>query len=142
MLLGALSGLQMTKDASIADCIGPHVGSPRNKVFKRFLYSTQLPVMLFLDAKKIDSRVDVDRCHFILDQQSDQDLPWETFIAERPVAFCVGCRNEPEEVVRLSSKFSTLGPKVVHGEPRTPHTAFIARNDKFIRDLEAEMSIR
>jgi hypothetical protein len=141
LLLGALSGFQMTKDTAIADCLGPHVGSPRNKVFKRFMYSTELPLMLFLDSKKIDLPVDPNHCHFVLDQQSDQELPWETFISQRPVAFCVGCKNIPEETEPLITKFEGLGLKIVSARYKTSHTAFIARNNRFISNLESGMNI-
>lgn len=142
LLLGALSGLQLTKDPNIANCLGPHVGSPRNKVFKRFMYETKLPLMLFMAAHKIDSPVDTNRCHFILDQKSDQDLPWEVFYKERPVAFCVGCKNEPHEIEQLVFRFEELGFKIMRTGHRTPYTAFIARNQKFIDELESGMNIR
>ena len=58
-------------------------------------------MMLFLTAKKIDGKVDKDRCHFILEQQSNNGplcLTWEAFLKDRAIAFCVGAENVPSKV--------------------------------------------
>ena len=145
LMLGALSGLQLTRDPKIFDCLGPHVGSPRNKVFKRFMYTAELPLMLFMDADKIDLKVDLERCHFILEQEETSELSnlsWDVFCRERPVAFCVGCENKEEKVDQTARRFKDLGFSIIRAGHKTPHTAFIARNQKFIEALEAGMSIR
>lgn len=142
LLLGALSGFQITPDETIALCLGPHVGSPRNKVFKRFMYGTKLPVMLFLTASKIDSPVDPERCHFILDQAADGDLRWETFKDEYPLAFCIGCKNELAEIDRIKGHLKRLGFACLSTSHKTPYTAVIARNRYFIDQLESGMNIR
>jgi hypothetical protein len=142
LMLGALSGFQFAKDASIANCLGPHVGSPRNKVFKRFMYATKLPVMLFMTSDKINSPVDRERCHFILDQQPDGELPWESFCSEWPVGFCVGCKNDPERIEQAVEKFRSLGLEIIRPKHLTPYTAFIARNRPFIDRLEVGMNLR
>src|SRR5205085_12023301 len=85
LLLGATSGLQMSPspilkfsaDISVAqrkelqsqlsNCFGPHVGSYYNKIFKRFMYATRLPLVIFITADKIDCTIEVGKCHFILD---------------------------------------------------------------------------
>src|SRR5207244_11205222 len=97
---------------------------------------------LFMTSHKINSPVDRERCHFILDQQPDQDLPWETFYHQWPIAFCVGCNNEPEEIEQAVDKFKSLGLEVIRAMHKTTHTAFIARNRAFIDRLEAGMNIR
>jgi hypothetical protein len=142
LLLGALSGFQITPDETIACCLGPHVGSPRNKVFKRFMYGTKLPVMLFLTASKIDSPVDPQRCHFILDQAADGDLRWDTFKEEYPLAFCIGCKNVSGEISRIKDQFERLGFVCLSTSHRTAYTAVIARNRYFIDQLESGMNIR
>src|SRR3974377_2399568 len=104
LLLAAASGLQLSSDhklkfpdgvidsrkEELADqlsrCYGPHVGSYRNKVFKRFMYATKLPMMIFVSDDKIDCEIEVGKCHFIL----DSELTWSSFYREYPLAFCVG----------------------------------------------------
>jgi len=144
LLLGALSGLQLKRDPRIANCLGPHVGSIRNKVFKRFMYQTKLPVMLFLTANKINGEVNDKRCHFILDREGSGGLTWEEFILSRPVAFCVGCQNSPDKIDPAVAAFESLNFSILRGEhlPTTTHTAFIARNQTFIRTFEAGMDVR
>lgn len=142
LMLGALSGLQLKEDPQIANCLGPHVGSPRNKVFKRFMYDTKLPLMLMMTGNKINSDVDKERCHFILEQRVGQSLTWATFITERPVAFCVGCENVPEKINPAVAAFEALGLKIIRADHKTSHTAFLARNQKFIDELEQELNIR
>src|ERR1039457_1375830 len=68
LLLGALSGLQLESNTKAFNCLGPHVGSPGNKIFKRFMYATPHPVMLFMTSAKIDCPVKPEHCHFILEQ--------------------------------------------------------------------------
>ena len=142
LMLGALSGLQLTPDSKISDCLGPHVGSPRNKIFKRFMYATELPLMLFMTSDKIDLPVDLEHCHFILEQETGEDLTWEAFCSERPVAFCVGCKNIPEEVDQTTARFEELGFSIIRARHKVAHTAFIARNQKFMDLLESGMNIR
>jgi hypothetical protein len=135
LLLGATSGLQLTNKfklknhARLTDgikkCRGPHVGSYKNKLFKRFMYETKHPLMLFLTADKIDSEIEVGKCHFVLD---DQDK-WEHFIREHPLAFCVGCvRKDRVSFVQL---FEQFGFESVFRRDELFSTAFIARNKKF-----------
>ena len=91
LLLGAASGLQLAiepkpifHDENLAEsridaireqlrhCLGPHVGSYHNKVFKRFMYGTGLPIVIFMTSDKVNAAIDVGKCHFIL----DRDYPW------------------------------------------------------------------
>jgi hypothetical protein len=140
LMLCALSGLQLIKDPAISDCLGPHVGSPRNKVFKRFMYQTGLPMMLFLTEKKINSDVDKKKCHFILEQEPGETalcLSWESFLKNRAVAFCVGSENLPARVKAATVAFEDLGLKIIRADHKTSHTAFIARNQKFIDEFES-----
>lgn len=141
LMLGALSGLQLKRDTKISNCLGPHVGSPRNKVFKRFMYATKLPLMLFMTVHKIDSPVDLGRCHFILDQEDNGGLMWEDFFKKQPIAFCVGCENNQTLIDDTVKRFEELELKVIRAGHKTLYTAFIARNQEFIDDLEAGMNI-
>jgi len=148
LLLGALSGLQLEKDDKAFNCLGPHVGSPRNKVFKRFMYATKHPVMLFMTADKVDCPVKPEHCHFILEQEENGHVPeskaaflgWQMFCTERPVAFCVGCETSKAE--DTAKRFLDLGFQIVGARHKTDNTAFIARNQKFIDEFERAMDIQ
>lgn len=137
LLLCALSGLQLSKkcttlppNVNIKECFGPHVGTFKNKIFKRFLYDTKLPLAIFLHAEKINCPVNVDKCNFILDEK----LPWTKFRNEYPVAFCVGCdAPNTENYVEL---FVNEGFRVLRARNPTKEDAFIARNQKFIDEFE------
>ena len=148
LLLGAVSGLQMgldhklrfqnvLDDETVADleqriarCFGPHVGSYRNKVFKRFMYETGLPIMIFITGDKVDCEIDVGESHFIL----DSEFTWEMFCQSNPVAFCVACPQH--EVAQYSQEFQRNGFHILAGTESAPVGAFAARNDKFIDSFE------
>jgi len=148
LLLGAASGLQLSGNqhlrfphdlpearkeelrAQLSQCFGPHVGSYHNKVFKRFMYATRLPLMIFLTGDKIDCPIEVGKCHFIL----DSELTWQKFYAEYPVAFCVGCSGE--EMDAQAGIFRSLGFEVMTEDGCSPITTFIARNAVFVREFE------
>lgn len=159
LLLGAISGLQLGADhkidstpskggkpltvsrsleESVRKCFGPHVGSYHNKLFKRYMYNTGLPLMLFITEDKIDLEIIVGRCHFILDQtqKDDSDLTWEAFYKNYPVAFCVGCNGD--SMKEKIAMFSNLGFDVIAG-PQFGVSAFIARNEHFIKNFESKL---
>ncbi|HJT27742.1 MAG TPA: DUF4062 domain-containing protein [Pyrinomonadaceae bacterium] len=148
LLLGAASGLQISKEhnvkiddaldthsrnvlrSQIDNCFGPHVGSYRNKVFKRFMYATGLPLMIFMTGDKIDCEIDSKKCHFILDSEST----WEEFYKNYPVAFCIGCSQENKR--KYVEMFQWLDFKIWEGTGSLPISAFIARNQAFISEFE------
>ena len=148
LLLGAASGLQIsgahrlkfhpdlderTKEeltAQLASCFGPHVGSYHNKIFKRFMYATRIPLVLFITADKIDCEIEVGKCHFILDRAFD----WQAFYSSHPVAFCVGC--DQEEKRRFVPVFHQLGFDIWEGSAGNSITAFLARNRAFVEVFE------
>src|SRR5258708_37284462 len=111
------------------------------------MYATSHPVMFFMTADKIDCPVKPEHCHFILEQESGHDpgpdgcfLGWEMFYTERPVAFCIGCKTS--ESANIAKRFEDLGFKIVGARHKTDNTAFIARNQRFIDELEPGMGIR
>jgi Domain of unknown function (DUF4062) len=154
LLLGASSGLQISPnpklkfsedisdnqrkelETQLARCFGPHVGSYHNKIFKRFMYATKLPIVIFLTADKIDSEIEVGKCHFIL----DKTFTWEQFYKEHPVAFCVGCKSS--RLHDYAAMFRDLGFDISTGQPFTAVTGFIARNKVFKERFEANFSGR
>jgi hypothetical protein len=148
LLLGAASGLQISQEhilkinpkldqatqeqlrQKLKQCFGPHVGSYRNKVFKRYMYATKLPIIIFITGDKIDCEIDVGKCHFIL----DSDFTWEKFYKEHPVAFCIGCSQE--KIKKYSELFKSLNFEISEGPDASPVTALIARNHAFIEAFE------
>ncbi|MDI6734703.1 MAG: hypothetical protein QME42_00670 [bacterium] len=152
LLLGATSGLQLSKEhkikfnpedenglideqknkvkEEIMRCFGPHVGSYHNKVFKRFLYATQIPLMIFITGDKIDCEIVVGKCHFIL----DNEFSWDQFYENHPLAFCVGCKQEEKN--KYIDMFRHLNFEIYEGDNYAVVTAFIARNKKFIEEFE------
>ena len=148
LLLGAASGLQigsthhlkfhtdlddLTKQQlteELSQCFGPHVGSYHNRIFKRFMYATNIPLVLFITASKIDSEIDVGKCHFIL----DRGFEWSEFYQKHPVAFCVGC--DQDERRRAEPVFRQLGFEIWGGPEGSSVTAFLARNRAFIDRFE------
>ena len=160
LILGATSGLQIsekhnivkaikdpeTGEVKILDesvekkvidlinkCYGPHVGSYKNKMFKRFLYDVGQPIMVFLESDKIDSQIRAGVCHFMLDQK----YSWQKFLTELPLAFCVGCsQNEKDSLIQT---FKRLEFEVIPGNDWANYTAIIARNNRFIEKFEKKV---
>jgi hypothetical protein len=149
LLLGAASGLQLSaephpvfEDKSLPQhrmdalreqlrhCFGPHVGSYHNKIFKRFMYATGLPLVLFITSDKINAPIDVGRCHFIL----DHEYTWAQFIAEHPLAICIG--TDSADKGRYLEMFDELGFHIIDQNNASSVSAFIARNDAFVEKFE------
>ncbi len=153
LLLGAASGLQLSSDHKLkfpegvtsarkreltdqlSRCYGPHVGSYRNKVFKRFMYATKLPMMIFLSDDKIDCEIEVGKCHFIL----DNELTWSSFYRDYPLAFCVGCMAE--QASKYATMFKELGFDVIEENSAAPVGSFVARNGAFIKQFEESLEV-
>jgi uncharacterized protein DUF4062 len=153
LLIGAASGLQIgsehkirevtdldqaSKDSlqrEIDQCYGPHVGSYHNAVFKRFMYETRVPLLICLTGDKIDCEIDPLKCHFVL----DDEFTWERFCREHPVAFCIGCSQRNAR--NYEQLFRALGFEVIMGRNSAPITAFIARNEIFVRHFDEQMPL-
>ena len=148
ILLGAASGLQISEKYTLKFdpklekdeiklltdqlkyCKGPHVGSYHNKVFKRFMYETGLPLVIFITGDKIDCEIEVGHCHFIL----DSEFTWEEFYTEYPLAFCIGCSNKNKS--KYIQMFKNLNFNIIDENSGYPITAFIAQNDAFNNKLD------
>jgi hypothetical protein len=148
LLLAAASGLQLepshnvsfpedfsasTKARVIEEIdkrYGPHVGSYHNKVFKRFMYDSGLPVMIFITGDKVDCEIAAGKCHFIL----DEELTWEQFCTRHPVAFCIGTHQSA--VAALQAEFERLGFELLARPTTHDVTALIARNFAFVDEFD------
>ncbi|MCK4791694.1 MAG: DUF4062 domain-containing protein [Desulfobacteraceae bacterium] len=160
LILGATSGLQISENHDIVkaikdletgeiqilkepvekkvidlinECYGPHVGSYKNKMFKRFLYDAGQPLMIFLESDKIDCQIRAGVCHFML----DKGYSLEKFYTELSLAFCVGCLQMERD--GLTQMFEKLGFEVISGNNWADYTAIIARNNQFIEEFEKKV---
>lgn len=147
LIIAAASGLQISRKHVIrADrkydipeelrlevdkCYGPHVGSYNNKVFKRYLYETKLPTILVVDSEKIDSQIDVRKCHFIF----DNDLSWSEVSSNYPLALCIGCRTEQLDHLKSLVQEKLPNFEVVTTAKIRTFSALIARNDAFNKEF-------
>lgn len=117
LLICSISGMQISDkhtiflDSQIGDelkrqidqCYGFHAGSYRHIVFKRYLYTTGLPVIMMITRSKIDLGITPNRCHFIF----DKEYRWEEFCKKHPLAFCVGCKiEEYERIIKIFNEMS------------------------------------
>ncbi|MCX6898747.1 MAG: DUF4062 domain-containing protein [Verrucomicrobia bacterium] len=64
---------------------GPHVGSHKNMLFKRVVFTAGYPLVLFIDAEKLGYQRQRN-CYPVF----GADLPMGTWLNEQPVAVCVG----------------------------------------------------
>ena len=153
MIVAAASGLQLsdnhkiegdpdfeipsTVKSALSNCFGPHVGSYNNKVFKRYLYETKLPIMLVVDGSKINSPIDIRKCHFIF----DRDLQWTEVIESYPFALCVGCSTD--EVDGLEALLQSTMPKfeILKTQRTRKFSALIARNEVFKKEFPEETGL-
>jgi hypothetical protein len=117
--------------AEVSRCFGPHVGSYHAKVFKRYMYDTKLPIMVFLNSDKIDCAIQVGVTHFIL----DKELTWEDFYTKHPLAFVVGC--DTLERQKFIDMFRALDFEIVEEDCFNPVSSFIARNKAFDEAFES-----
>jgi hypothetical protein len=108
LILGAASGLQLTDQiqaidwktkesvygneelmSNVCNCRGFHVGSYRNMLFKRCLYLAKAPMIVFIHDDKVDSEIEVGKCHFIF----DKEVTWDSFVQEHPLSLWIACTN-------------------------------------------------
>jgi hypothetical protein len=124
---------QLPEEDTIAihNCFGPHVGSYKNMVFKRYLIETRIPTVLMVDSSKIDCPIDVGRCHFVM----GRDLTWSGICERQPLAILVGCKSlEMKDLIdRVKNALPnfSITPSVTTDK----NSAFIARNSLFDREF-------
>jgi len=74
-------------------CRGFHVGSYYNKLFKRCLYATNRPTIVFIHDEKIDCPIEVGKCHFVC----DEEYLWARMLKEYPLSLWVVCDRRTYE---------------------------------------------
>jgi hypothetical protein len=83
IVLAAASGWDIDSKEDLF--LGPHVGSHKNMLIKRALFTTGCPVILFLDADKLGSKRECN-CYPVF----GPEMPLGKAIKEFPLAICVG----------------------------------------------------
>lgn len=84
LVLAAASGLDL--DNGYEDFRGPHVASHPNMLFKRALFTSGSPVVLFINAEKLGDPFNIGRCYPVCDANET----WPEVIKRFPLAICVG----------------------------------------------------
>jgi hypothetical protein len=120
----------------ICERSGPHVGSYKNMVFKRYLLETHIPTVLMIDGSKIDSPIDVARCHFVL----GRDLTWEAVCERQPLAILIGCASD--ELSGLEARVQAALPRfsVTTSATTERMSAFIVSNELFDKEFPERSS--
>jgi hypothetical protein len=141
LFLATTSGWDLNHDS--IDFRGPHVGSHPNMLFKRALFTTERPVLIFLTAEKLGDTFEVDKCYSIF----GPDEPLEKALKKYPLALCVGYdqimqsptrrkldpkvrkkRNDPNEIRKILDE---LNFNVIYAEIIGDTGAIIAGNLPF-----------
>jgi hypothetical protein len=84
---------------------GPHVGSHKNMLFKRVVFTSSYPVVLFIDAEKLGFERQPN-CYPVF----DLNFSVAQWLSEYPVAVCVGWDwpktggKQPEKLIKLLEK--------------------------------------
>lgn len=84
LILATTSGLDL-ENIEI-DFQGPHVGSHANMIFKRALFTTGAPIILFINDKKLGMPFVPGKCFPVF----GIDFRWKDVLTNTPLAICVG----------------------------------------------------
>lgn len=149
LYLMTASGLDIDHEES--NFRGPHVGSHPNMLFKRALFRTGQPIVLFLSENKVGKCFEVGNCYPVF----GPDFSWGDAVRDLPVAICVGYSNEirrdgrrrntrrqgsPKRqklVKRLKDALPGFDIEYVSGDTDRGG-AFIAANDHFMSHFPKE----
>jgi nucleoside 2-deoxyribosyltransferase len=133
LILAAASGINCTDSPP-----GPHVGSYRNKIFKRALLMTGAPIVFFVDESKFleESKLySPTKCFAVCGEQ----LTWDQVLKERSIAFCVAA-SSPEKRSAVVTALHSLGLNWSSSrEPRGDYASclpFLMSNKRFAEDFE------
>jgi len=93
LYLATASGLDLNHPQT--DFRGPHVGSHPNMLFKRAIFQTDRPIVLFLNASKLEKPFEIGRCYPVF----DRNYTWEQACVDCKLAICIGYTMDGEEDV-------------------------------------------
>jgi len=157
IILAAASGLQVSNDIDaryfdertgnthptnpddkilklMEKCRGFHVGSYRNKLFKRCYYLTGIPTVVFIHDKKVDCTIDIGRCHFLFDKGE----PWEDFSESYPLSIWIGCEKNTCNTIltKMESHMKRGKWKFVIYKEHSDYPIVIGHNELFRKTCE------
>ena len=113
---------------TLRKCRGFHVGSYENKLFKRCLYRTGIPTVVFIHDSKIDCPIEVGKCHFLCDRGE----PWTQFASVHPLSLWVACDADTCEVVKSKlTKHMPEGWHFITYGPASEYPIVIGHNSEF-----------
>lgn len=98
LVLAAASGLDLLNNEQ--HFRGPHVASHPNMLFKRAVFTSGSPVVLFISAEKLGDPFDVGRCYPVFDSNE----AWTQVIRDYPLAICIG--YEQPKISKTASRIS------------------------------------
>jgi hypothetical protein len=117
---------------------GPHVGSYRNKIFKRALLLTGAPIVFFVDESKFleeGKRYSPTKCFAVC----GHDLTWDKVLEERSIAFCVGASSAERRRLIASALYKLGLTFSSSSEPRGDYASclpFLMSNQRFAEDFK------
>jgi hypothetical protein len=141
LLLATTSGWDLIN--KVSNFQGPHVGSHPNMLFKRALFTTKCPVVIFLSAEKLGDPFQVGECYPIF----GPDLPLKDALKNYPLALCVGydmlmqsptrrdldmeVRKDRNNLSNIRETLLNLHFNVFYAEEKGKTGAIIAGNSEF-----------
>jgi hypothetical protein len=116
-------------------CRGFHVGSYYNKLFKRCLYATKAPTIVFIHDEKIDCPIVVPKCHFICDQA----YTWDEMMKSYPLSIWVVSTRKSAALKRdhLSRHMQDGGWEFSIDTPASKYPVIIGHNEAFRERAQA-----
>lgn len=134
LILATSSGLELRKNHKYP---GLHVGSYHNMLFKRALFKSLHPIVIFLDEEKISSLSDhgqfiYDKCYPVFDSAK----VWSAVQISHPLAFCIALRqpgNLPKVMADLEPCFRSR---------RLDETVFLLTNHEWDRSFGRRVDVR
>lgn len=119
LFLATASGLDLTHDQP--NFRGPHVGSHPNMLFKRAIFETNQPVILFFTEEKTEHSFEAGKCFPVF----GPDRRWTTVMREYPLAICVGYHKEGKSEILEKLKYFkkyTFDLNYAHMESQPDHS--------------------
>jgi hypothetical protein len=121
------------------NCRGFHVGSYENHLFKRVLYSSEIPMIVFIHDSKIDCPIEVGRCHFMF----DSDMPWDTFLKDRPLSIWVACdKSTCETIYKKASECLDKKAWITSVYAESTDFPIVISHNNIFRDASKEIGIQ
>ncbi|MEK6258505.1 MAG: DUF4062 domain-containing protein [Planctomycetota bacterium] len=140
LVLAAASAMQLSPSKRAAEygdgretCIGFHVGSYENKLFKRCLYLTGVPAIVFIHDKKVGLEPNWGKCHFVF----DRGYSWDRVLNDYPLSIWIGCTKKTVVSVEEQLKGHFPSTWKFRRYPSEEHPVIVAHNEEFRSSMAA-----